>query len=83
MLALAAALASFMLAWAPAWVMARMPKLRPLILGWMILLMATPGPLLAVGLARLFNHDGFPGAIYDLTPSPNLDPVFMRESHRP
>ncbi len=60
-----AAIVTSVLAWGPAILLARTRRWRFVVLGWIILLMVTPAPLIGIGLARVFNRHGPLGDIYD------------------
>lgn len=48
-----------------AWATVRCPRLRGVILGVTLLLLAVPAPVIGIGLIQLLNRPGLPGLIYD------------------
>lgn len=48
-----------------AWFIVRRRRWRPLLVGYVIVMLAIPAPVLGMGLIRLFNRPGLAGWLYD------------------
>jgi iron(III) transport system permease protein len=62
---LAAATLCAVLAPGLSWLILQGPGLRWLVVGLLVFLLSTPGPVLGIALIELLNRDGLPGLIYD------------------
>ncbi len=61
----AAALICVALSGAGAWAAAKLKRGRWIVMAIVLLLIATPAPVIGIGIIRLLNRPGWPGMIYD------------------